>query len=426
MASNDRPQRELIEKLKTARKKHRVLLDQVLKTRSKLEKRSRKLDALEAKIAHFQQMVAEPQQGKLGQASGNGDKTLRRALLVFNPNSGEGDSAKQLADIVSLLRENRILADIALKTSGKAARQLAQEAVRNREGLVVVAGGDGTIEDVASELVNTRTIMGIVPIGSMNNLARALGIPLDIGEACKLVGVGLDRRIDVGRVHVNERPQIEYFLESAGIGLSAVVIPAGQAVEKSRWDALPDALRRLFDVKPVAIQIELDGGDPIEVNSQMVTISNSPMIGKNVMVAPDAKMDDGYLDVATYEGMNKTDLLQHFIAASNETAVRDPRVQFYRARRIRITSDEKLAANSDKDLIQLDDLSDNPDADSIMPNLKTDNGKAAGTHTRGKYQKYILKIEAIPQSLSVICGNGIGLSLPVAVVPSVGAKKTGS
>src|SRR6185503_574376 len=104
---------------------------------------------------------------------------------------------------------------------------------------------------------------------------------------------GITRKIDVGRVKANEKPEVEYFLESAGIGLSAIVLPAGQELRKGRLAKLPSALRRLFEFKPGAVEVELDNGERIIANSSLVTVSNAPLLGMNYMIAPDANMDDG-------------------------------------------------------------------------------------------------------------------------------------
>jgi diacylglycerol kinase family enzyme len=100
----------------------------------------------------------------------------------------------------------------------------------------------------------------------MNNLARSLGVPLDIQQACALIGMGTTRHIDVGRVFSNDQPQIEYFLEGAGVGLSALAALAGQSIEKRRWHLVPDALRRFFAAKPGLLRVALDD-EVVEVSS---------------------------------------------------------------------------------------------------------------------------------------------------------------
>ncbi len=387
MASDSKSHRTAAKSLRKAQEKHQVLLGKVEKTRAKLDKRTRKLAALEERIARLERAAAEPEKRRLGQAAAQ-DKQLRRARLIFNPDSGgsNADNSKRLTEIVANLREHGILAGIGLKTSGKAARELAREAVDNREELLIVAGGDGTIEEVAAQLVGSKTTLGILPTGSMNNLARCLGVPLSLPDACTLIGMAVTRPIDIGRVLSNAKPDVEYFLEGAGVGLSAIVLPAGQALEKGRWASIPLTLRKLFDSKPEPVSIELDDQPAIQAHSQIITISNAPMMGKNIMMAPDAKMDDGYLDVAVFNEMTKTELLQYFIAASNGSRAENPKIQYFRAQRVRIHSNQDLEVNSDKDLIQ---------------------------------GKRVLEIGIVPQALSMIVGNGFALGLPVESVPAV-------
>ncbi len=386
MASDDKSRRKAFKALKKAQEKHKALLTKVEKTRAKLQKRTRKLTALEAMIVQLERATAEPVKRRLGQAAAR-DKDLRHARLIFNPDSGgkRADNSKRLTEIVATLREHGIVAGIGLKTSGKAARELAREAVENDEELLIVAGGDGTIEEVAAQLVGSRTPLGILPTGSMNNLARCVGVPLSLREACELIAMGVTRPIDIGRVLANDKPNAEYFLEGAGVGLSAVLLPAGHALEKGRWGVLPLALRKLFDVKPEPVAIELDEQALIHAYSQIITVSNAPMMGRNIMIAPEAKMDDGYLDVAVFNEMTKTELLQYFVAASNGSRVENPKIQYYRAQRVRIHSNQDLEVNSDKDLIQ---------------------------------GQRVLEIGIMPQALSMIVGKGFALSLPVQVVPT--------
>jgi YegS/Rv2252/BmrU family lipid kinase len=257
--------------------------------------------------------------------------------------------------------------------------------VERQLDLVIVAAGDGSIEDVVPALVGSDTALGIIPIGTMNNIARALGVPLTLEDACALLGMGITREIDAGQVQTNGKGEIEYFLESAGVGLTAIAIPAGQAAEKHRWDLLPNALRKLFDAEPANLTIELDDGQVMDLKSEVVTVSNSPLLGDNILIAPDAKMDDGQLDIATYAGMGKTDLLGYFIAASKGKRAQDPRVVFHRAKHVSIQSQQPVDAHSDKEVVE---------------------------------GKQVLDIKIVPKALRIVAGKGIALTYPIDDVPS--------
>jgi diacylglycerol kinase (ATP) len=367
--------------LKRKQQKHADLLAKVEKAAARLDRHKLKLSVLESTIADLEGRVAGPR--KRRGAKGEAGQGIRRAQLIFNPASGrdEEDNAMRLSRIVSSLRAHGIEASIGLKTSGKAARALARDAARDELPLVIVAAGDGTIGDVASQLIGTSTVMGLIPIGTMNNVARSLGVPLEIDDACALIGMGTTRHIDVGRVHTNHGSRDEYFLECAGVGLSAIGALAGQAFEKRRWGALPKALQRFFEAKLGTMRIELDG-TVIEASTRIVTVANAPLMANNMLAAPQAKMDDGYLDVSVYDGMGDAALVKHFLAAASNTP---DDLKSYRARRVSITTETAVLANSDM---------------TIAP------------------ERNIIEIEVVPAALSMIVGNGIGLTIPVESAPS--------
>lgn len=376
--------------MKQARADHEAILAQVEKTRAKLAKRTRALQEIETRLAELEVERYDPDAAKLGQAAA-GDKSLRPALLIYKPKENNGNDDQRLENIVSTLRAHGIRAQVGLKTSGKAARALAKEAVDDGIGLVIVAGGDGTIEEVASQLAGTNTTLGVVPSGTMNNVARSLGIPLEVDAACALIGMGVTRKIDMGHVLAHEKPDVEYFMETAGLGLSAIAFPAGQAAKKGKWAGLPSALRNLLGMKPSPIMVEMDDQPAVLGHTQLVTVSNAPMLGLNFMIAPDAKMDDGWLDVAIYDEMTKADVLGYFMKSTQGNPGPDPHIKRYRARRVRIRSDEPQPVVADKD---------------------------------GIPKRTNIEIEIMPDALTMIVGNGIGLSLPVQAVPMSVAEAT--
>jgi diacylglycerol kinase (ATP) len=357
-------------------------LRRVEKTAARLERRKLKLQALEMEISDLERHVAEVVKSAVDGRNG----AMRQALLIFNPWSGKNDEnnhATRLSQVVDHLLAHGIRAKVEIKTSGKVARALAKDAADSGASLVVVAAGDGTIEEVAAQLIGSSTVLGIVPMGTMNNLARSLGVPLDIADACALIGMGTTRRIDVGRVLSNTPTREKYFLECASVGLSALAAVAGQAVEKHHWRILPRALRKVLSAKLCPVKVEIDE-TVIEARTRMVTVLNSPLVGKHLLGAPGAKMDDGWLDVAVYDGMGDADLIRHFMAAANHP----DDLKIYRGRRVRITCDEPMLTNTET-----------KDATAIR----------------------VLEIEVVPKALSMIVGNGIALTIPVEAAPNAPA-----
>src|SRR5581483_10831236 len=274
---------------------------------------------------------------------------------------------------------------IGLKTSGDVARRFVRQAREQHSELVIVAAGDGTIEDVVGELVDTDTALGILPIGTMNNLARCLGVPLDLEAACALLCMGTTRHIDVGRVKTPAKPKGVCFLETAGVGLSALAAPIGQDAEKGRWGLLLQSLGKALSFTGTQIALTYDDGAVIESDTQVVTVSNAPMFGKHMLIAPDAKLDDGLLDLALYNGMGKIELEQHFMAIADGQRASDPQVVFRQAQRVRIATAKPLEANADM-------------------------------HILADQQAW--EIEVLAGARSVVAGNGFALTLPVTSAPA--------
>lgn len=379
MDSSEESIRSLAKSLRRNQRKHAELLTKVEKSSARLERRKNKLQVLEALIAEQERRLAEPRRERAIQGDGQGP--FRPARLIFNPSSGkvDTDSGERLATVVSALRAHGIEPHVGVKTSGKAARMLARKAVKDGHSLVIVAGGDGTICDVATELVGSETVLGVVPIGTMNNVARSLGIPLDIDDACALIGMGTTRHIDMGRLVAHDSKNHEYFLECAGVGLSAIAAAVGQSMEKHRWSGLTSLLKRSVEDLGT-IKVEMDDLT-VEAKTRMVVVSNSPLLGNNLVVAPHAKMDDGLLDVYLYDGMGEAALIKAITAASQG----EPEdLKCYHARRVRITSDEPVVASAEVEITR---------------------------------PRRVFEIEIVPRALSMIVGNGIGLSVPVESAP---------
>jgi diacylglycerol kinase (ATP) len=381
--------------LEKARAKHRRLAKKLQATQDKLAKRTRKLRKLESDIAwlesrtHPIRAISAP--GSL--PSPEEDRGLRPIRLIYNPKSGDSDKSHSLEVIVAALRAHGMRADVGIKASARVARDLASAAADDKAELLVVAGGDSTIEEVAPQLLGTSTTLGIIAAGTMNNVARSLGIPLDLDEACALLSAGSTRQVDVGHVVSGGNRDVDYFLETAGLGLSGIAFSAGRAAQKGPLAGLPGSLVKFFEHKPDAVQVELDNGETVLASAQLVTVSNAPLMGLNFLIAPQAKMDDGLLDIAVYDGMSKSELVQYFLTMKDGKRADDARVKFYRARKVRIRSQAVESAESDKNPL--------PEANR-------------------------LEVEVLPLALKVIVGRAMALNLPVdaaqSLSPPVGPK----
>jgi YegS/Rv2252/BmrU family lipid kinase len=276
----------------------------------------------------------------------------RRALLIINTKSGpRHDSVLRVREIVDMLATFDIRVDVRLKLSKSQARRDARAAAKSGYPLVIAAGGDGTVESVAAGLIGTDCVLGIIPLGTYNNVATCLGIPKDTPEACALIAGGSPRAIDAGQVTVRGSEQPRVFFETCAVGLGAVLTAVGQDAEKGRWKQASRALPGVVGMSPMCTQVRLDGGPPIWVDTLLVTVSNAPRGGAGLQVAPEAAMDDGLLDVCIYEGLQQVELATRLVSLKAGSITDDKRVRYARAVSVKIRSAQPLSVAADSKLI---------------------------------------------------------------------------
>ena len=224
--------------------------------------------------------------------------------------------------------------------SEDAARQAAEGAVRDGYDGVIAAGGDGTVGLVADALLETATALGVLPLGSVMNIARMLGIPRELEGAAAIIAAGKTRRIDVGMA--DDRP----FYEAGSVGINAAIFRDIAAVDEGDYAGLGRAIFTAFRYRPGRMTVDLDG-ERIETRALMVSASNGPYLGAGFTVAPDAQPDDGLLDVCVFRHFSKLDLFRHFLSITMGRRAYSPHVRTYRSARVRISSHRPLPARAD-------------------------------------------------------------------------------
>ena len=199
---------------------------------------------------------------------------------------------------------------------------------------MIVAGGDGTVHAVACGLIGTETTLGIIPTGTMNNLARSLHIPETIEEACAVIAKGKTHAIDVGKINDH------LFIEVAGIGLEAALFPAAEEFKSpGMWSTLHgimSGLRTIMAFRPTTLHIALDNKKRRAIDAIQVTICNAPYYGAHLEVAPEALMDDGLLDIVIYRHFSKLEYLRHALSISQGKRVYQPRIRRRRVRTLQV------------------------------------------------------------------------------------------
>jgi YegS/Rv2252/BmrU family lipid kinase len=270
----------------------------------------------------------------------------------MNPASGismlaehDGTLEQHEERILTSLRTYDIEPKVWYTTPDDPGDGLARQAAKEGADLVIAAGGDGTIHAVASGLIETRSTLGIIAMGTMNNLAHSLGIPDTIEAACAIIGRGETKLIDIGKI--NEH----VFLEVAGIGLEAELFPLAEEIKSLGWfSAIHDVilgLFKLFSYQPTRLNILFDGRKWRPYKALQVTICNSPYYGARFQLAPNALMDDGLLDVIIFKNFSKLEYLRHAASISQGRRVFQPKIVHRKAKSLYITADTSVEYHAD-------------------------------------------------------------------------------
>jgi YegS/Rv2252/BmrU family lipid kinase len=183
-------------------------------------------------------------------------------------------------------------------TIDDAGGSMARAAVAAGADVVIVAGGDGTVRVVCSEMAGTGTPVGVIPVGTGNLLARNLGIPLTVDHAMDTVLNGQDRAIDLVRVD-GDGLDSTHFVVMAGLGLDAAIMDGAPDALKAKigWPAYVVAGARQLRYPAVRVDISIDGAEPVRRRARTVVIGNVGFLQAGIPLLPDAEIDDGLLDV---------------------------------------------------------------------------------------------------------------------------------
>lgn len=272
----------------------------------------------------------------------NRDRT-GRVKLIANPGSGDPVQASaRLEQVTRCLLDLGVNVDVALAHPVKEAVAIAKKAVKNRYSTVIAMGGDGTISAVVRGLVGSDVHLGIVPAGTENDIAASLGIPEDVKEACKLIASDHTRQLDLAQISTKGKKKF-VFLMVATVGLASTLYPDLKDVPRGDLSNLKDAFMTLIHAKPdPKVFLTLDDESKIEVETMLVAITNTPVIAAKNLIAPEAAMDDGLLDIAVFPNFTKAELVAYFAKTAEQRESSDGKIQRYRARKIKIKTKPKL------------------------------------------------------------------------------------
>ncbi len=266
---------------------------------------------------------------------------MSKIMVILNPAARSAKAAGLLGEIETLVRGEAV---VALSSEPGDARRLAREAALSGAQVVVAAGGDGTVNDVLNGIAGTGATLGILPTGTMNVFATELGLPRNLREAWAAIRNGDSREIDLPRASGHA------FVQMAGVGLDA------QALQSTSWEAKRNlgplsyviSAAQVAARKPPTLRVKAEGA---EHEGSFVLIGNGRFYGGPFPVFPNARLDDGLLDVILFERVGHLDLIRYLQAALFGKHIDMPDVTYLQTRALSVASESDVPVEVDGEVV---------------------------------------------------------------------------
>ena len=257
-----------------------------------------------------------------------------RMRIIANPRAGRGRGAKELGQLKDLLRRENVPYSLVETQYPGHATELARQFAATEGDPLVVMGGDRTISEVLNGILPSSVELGLISIGTGNDTARSLGLPYNnIAAALEVILSGTPRSIDVGWA------EDRFFISTLGIGFPAAVAAAANQLTwlKGRAAFLGSFCKALSRLEAIPLVITMDGRS-LELRCTSILILNTPYCGGGMLLAPEARVDDGFFDVVIVPDIGRWDLLLHFPLAYRGQHLKHRHFSVCKCRQIRVQS----------------------------------------------------------------------------------------
>jgi YegS/Rv2252/BmrU family lipid kinase len=268
-----------------------------------------------------------------------------RPFLVVNPRSGAGRTGRRFDRIARAVRAAVGEFDSAFTRARGDGARLAREAVAAGARFVVAVGGDGTASEVVDGLVGAgrdgaEAVFGFLPSGTGSDLRRTLGLPPDLDGAARVLSGGGVRACDVGRVEhagPDGAPAVRHFVNVCDLGVGGVVVQKaerGPRLPSGKLAFMLASARALAGWSDVRVRWRADEGPWTEQAITALSVCNGRFFGGGMMVAPEARIDDGLFDVVVWSGLGFADFLTKKRRLYDGSHVSLPNTRVLRARTV--------------------------------------------------------------------------------------------
>lgn len=278
------------------------------------------------------------------------DTTKKRLLFLVNPISGVNQDKKaSLSDQVAEVLDASLYEwEVQVSQAPGQLFEMSTAAAENGIDVVIAVGGDGTVNQVARGIFGSKTILGLVPAGSGNGLAHHLGIPTDVVKSLAVINKMNVKDMDTAKM--NDR----LFVSIAGIGFDALVARKFAHTERRGFlSYLKIVTAEYANYRPRTYKMLIDG-KPVERQALFVSFANTNQFGYNTIIAPDAKIDDGLIDVCIVKKVPLTQAPQVVGLLLAKKIGTSDYVEIIKAREVKLKRNKNREVNIDGEPVKLE------------------------------------------------------------------------
>lgn len=273
-------------------------------------------------------------------------------LFIVNPIAGT-DKARSLIPLINKkMKKTKVDYNLVMTNKPKEATEITRRAINEGYKIIVAVGGDGTVNEVAKGIIlEGKGILGIIPGGTGNDLARSLDIPIDPELALELIIKGQSKPIDLGTTNQN------VFLNVGSIGFDSEIVKNTESIKKyikGKFAYTVGLLKTLVKYKFKNYTIKLDDRT-LQKKCLLIAVGNGNYYGGGMKICPMAIINDGYFHVCVINEINKLLLLTIFPSIfSGNHQYKKKYVEFYKSKQVKIYTDEEIILNLDGELFNVE------------------------------------------------------------------------
>lgn len=281
--------------------------------------------------------------------------SLPPAVVYVNLAAGGGRNRGAIPEIRDVFQRASVPVEFVSVGGAKDLEAAVKCAIPNGNRLLLALGGDGTFQALVNAAYGSDVLLGVLPAGGGNDFAAGLQLPAEPVAAAKAILKGQPRAVDLALARTADG-RARLYLGGGGIGVDAEAARYANGVfrrlpGRSRYVA--SALRALCGFRPMGVRVEFPGKDPlsIESNSLLTAVLNTPTYGAGIRLAPEACLDDGWLDAVIVEDLSLLQVLALLPRVWKTGELRTPRVKRFRVQSIKLITDRPCMFHGDGEIL---------------------------------------------------------------------------